>query len=72
MDRKLYRSRTSSMIAGVCGGLGAYLNLDPTVVRLVFILLALAGGPGVLFYLLLWLVVPREPAAAPAPTPAQA
>lgn len=61
MNRKLYRSQSQKMIAGVCGGLGQYLGLDPTVVRLVFVLMALGGGHGVLIYLLLWLFVPREP-----------
>lgn len=62
MDKKLYRSRSQKMIAGVCGGLGQYLGLDPTVVRLVFVLMALGGGHGVLIYLLLCLFVPSEPA----------
>jgi len=57
MKAKLYRSTTDCMIAGVCGGLGAYLDIDPTVVRLFFVLLALGGG-GVLVYLLLWIVIP--------------
>jgi phage shock protein C len=64
MQRKLVRSRTDRRLAGVCGGLGDYLNVDPTVVRLIFILLALTGGHGLLIYLILWLVVP--PAAEPA------
>lgn len=64
MDRKLYRSRTQKMLGGVCGGLGEYLNLDPTVVRLVFILLALAGGPGLLLYVILWVVMPLTPLPA--------
>jgi phage shock protein C len=66
MEHKLYRSRTQKMLAGVCGGLGEYLNLDPTVVRLVFILLALAGGPGLLLYLILWIVMPLAPLATTA------
>jgi len=63
MERKLYRSRNDSRIAGVCGGLGEYLDIDPTLVRLVFVLLALTGGHGVLLYIILWLIVPY-----PAPT----
>jgi phage shock protein C len=55
------------MIAGVCGGLGHYLSIDPIWVRLVFVLLALSGGGlGVLIYLVLWLVIPREGAGQPA------
>jgi phage shock protein C len=60
MNTKLYRSRTDSMIGGVCGGLGQYLGIDPTIVRLFFVLLALGNGVGVLIYLALWLIVPRE------------
>ena len=60
--KKLIRSRSESMIAGVCGGLGDYFGIDPTVVRLVFVLLALLGGHGVLIYLILSIVVPREQA----------
>jgi phage shock protein C len=58
---RLYRSQTDRMLAGVCGGLARYFNIDPTVVRLVFVVLALAGGPGVLLYLLLWIITPIEP-----------
>ncbi len=57
----LYRSRNDSMIGGVCGGLGQYLGIDPTFVRLFFVLLALAGnGIGVLIYLLLWIILPLD------------
>jgi len=59
--RKLYRSVNNKMIAGIAAGLGEYLNIDPTLVRLGFIVLALMGGPGVLAYLIMWLVVPQEP-----------
>ena len=58
MQRKLYRSRNDSRIAGVCGGLGEYLDIDPTLIRLIFVLLALTGGHGVLLYIILWLIVP--------------
>jgi len=61
MDNKLYRSRTDTMIGGVCGGLARYLRIDATLVRLFFILLALGGsGIGVFVYLLLWIIVPLE------------
>jgi len=60
MSTKLYRSRTDKMIGGVCGGLGQYLGIDSTIVRLFFVLLAMGNGVGVLIYLTLWLVVPRE------------
>jgi phage shock protein C len=60
MNTGLYRSRTNSVLGGVCGGLGDYLKLDPTLVRLVFIVLALADGIGILIYLVLWLITPLE------------
>ena len=65
--KRLYRSRDERMIGGICGGLAKYLVIDPTVVRLTFILLALAGGPGLLIYLIMLIVVPEEPLAPPAP-----
>ncbi|HET7012169.1 MAG TPA: PspC domain-containing protein [Anaerolineales bacterium] len=60
MQPRLYRSRTDVMLGGVCGGLGAYLGLDPTLIRLFFVVLALGTGIGVFLYLLLWIVVPVE------------
>lgn len=62
--RRLYRSRQECMIGGVCGGLAEYLNTDPTLIRLLFVLFALAGGPGLIAYLILWIVVPQEPLGA--------
>lgn len=64
-NRKLYRSRKDRMIAGIAGGLGEYLNVDATIVRLLFVLFALAGGPGLLVYIVMLLVVPEEPLDAP-------
>lgn len=61
MEKKIYRSRTNSMIAGVCGGLGEYLNVDPTILRVVAVLLIFADGIGVLAYLIGWVVIPRRP-----------
>lgn len=60
--KKLYRSRSNSMISGVCGGLAEYFGLDPTVVRLLYVLLSLfsAGFPGLLFYIIAMLIIPLE------------
>lgn len=60
-NKRLYRSRTDKQIAGVAGGLGDYFNVDPTLVRVLFIILTLLGGPGILIYIVLWLVMPEEP-----------
>jgi phage shock protein PspC (stress-responsive transcriptional regulator) len=59
--RKLYRSRTNRKLAGVCGGLARYFNADPTLIRVLFVVLALLGGPGIVIYLLMWILVPEEP-----------
>lgn len=59
--KRLYRSRTDRMLAGVCGGIGQYLNIDPTLVRLAFVILAIWGGGGLLAYLIAWIVIPEEP-----------
>jgi phage shock protein C len=58
--KKLYRSNKEKMLGGVCGGLAEYLNLDVTVVRLIFVALALLGGPGLLAYIILWVITPME------------
>ena len=59
-DKRLVRSSTQKMIAGVCGGVAQYLGWDVTIVRLLWIVLTLAGGSGILIYLILWLVMPRD------------
>lgn len=60
MERRLYRSQDNRMIGGVCGGLGAYLGIDATIVRLFFVLLAFGNGIGIPIYLLLWIVMPPD------------
>jgi len=56
--RKLYRSRNQRMIAGVCGGLADYFNVDATLVRVLFLLLAVFGGTGLVIYIVMWVIVP--------------
>jgi phage shock protein C len=60
MKKRLYRSETNKMIGGVAGGLGDYFNIDPVLLRLLFVLVVLLGGSGILAYLILWIVVPRK------------
>jgi len=60
MARRLYRSRTEKMLGGVCAGLGELLDIDPTIVRLVFVLLTIWGGAGAIIYLVLWLIAPYK------------
>lgn len=57
-SRKLYRSRNRRMVAGVCGGLADYFDIDPTVIRVLFLILAVFGGSGLVVYLVMWIVVP--------------
>ncbi len=68
--KRLYRSRDDRMIAGVCGGLGEYFSIDPTIVRLILLFLMLWGGGGILVYILAWIVIPEQPVSAKAPTSA--
>lgn len=58
--KKLYRSKANRKIAGVCGGIAEYLGIDPTIVRLVWVLSIFFGGFGVLAYLITWLVMPEK------------
>lgn len=65
VDKKLVRSRTDEKIAGVCGGLADYLDIDSTLVRLVWVLLVLFAGWGVIAYIVAWIVMPEEPLFKP-------
>jgi phage shock protein C len=58
---KLYRSKTNRKLAGVCGGLAQYFNLDATLIRVLFVVLAVLGGSGLVLYLAMWIIVPNEP-----------
>ncbi len=60
MNRKLYRSSRDRMLCGVCGGIGEYLNVDPTLIRLVWAILA-CSSTGFLVYLLAAVIIPQEP-----------
>jgi phage shock protein PspC (stress-responsive transcriptional regulator) len=59
--RKLYRSKNDRKLSGVCGGLGEYTGVDANVVRVLFIVLAVLGGAGLIIYLAMWIIVPQEP-----------
>jgi phage shock protein C len=58
-EKRLCRSNSQRMLAGVCGGVAEYLGWDVTIVRVLWIILTLAGGSGVLLYIILWLVMPQ-------------
>ena len=68
--RKLMRSRTDRKVAGVCAGFAEYFDLDVTVVRVVWLIVAIFGGGGFLAYGIAWIVMPEEPEYVPATPPA--
>lgn len=59
MSKKLYRSRNNSVIAGVCGGIGEYFDIDPIIVRLIWVF-AVFSGVGILAYIIMWVAVPEN------------
>ena len=59
--KKLYKSRDNRMISGVCAGIAEYFNMDPTIIRLAWVLFSLLGGSGVLGYIIAALVMPEDP-----------
>jgi len=60
MARKLYRSRTDRKIWGVCGGLAKYFDMDPTIVRIIFVASLLCGTLGLWVYIIMAIIVPQE------------
>ena len=62
MNKRLYKSSSDRMIAGVCGGIAAYFNVDPTLVRLAWVVLGTLGGCGIIAYILAAIIIPMDPA----------
>jgi phage shock protein C len=64
--KRLYRSRTDKKLAGICGGLGEYLGVDPTVIRLATAIVCIATGfvPGFIAYVIAWIIIPEAPPPA--------
>jgi phage shock protein C len=61
MDKRLYRSTTNKIVAGVCGGLGEYFNIDPVFVRVIAVILAIIPhGFGIVAYIVAWIIIPKE------------
>jgi phage shock protein C len=59
---KLYRSKKNRIIAGVCGGIGEYFKVDPTLIRLLWLLISIVGaGSGIVAYIIAWIIIPKEP-----------
>jgi len=67
MEKRLYRSQTDRVVWGVCGGLARYFDMDPTLVRIIFVLLIFANGLGILAYIIMAIVVPLEGSKAAVP-----
>ena len=61
MEKKLYKSNNNKMIDGVCGGIAEYFGIDPTVVRLAWVLFCTLGGSGVVAYIIAAIIIPRTP-----------
>lgn len=61
MQKRLYRSKDERMIWGICGGLGQYFDVDPTIVRVAWVVTLFLGGFGILAYIILRFVIPLEP-----------
>ncbi len=68
--RRLYRSATDRKLGGVCGGIGEYFEVDPTIIRVLFFLAMITGGVGLVAYLVAWIVIPLGPEGAPGSAPA--
>ena len=61
MEKRLYKSNNNKMIDGVCGGIAEYFDVDPTVVRLAWVLFCALGGSGVVAYIIAAIIIPRAP-----------
>ena len=61
MEKRLYKSNTNKVIDGVCGGIGEYFNIDPTLVRLAWVVFCALGGSGLLAYIIMAIIMPSRP-----------
>jgi len=61
MTKRIYRSNVDKKIAGVCGGFAEYFDIDPTIIRVLWLIFLIIGGTGLLAYLICWLVIPKKP-----------
>lgn len=61
MEKKLHRSRDKKVIAGIAGGLGEYLDIDPIIIRIIIVLITVFHGIGLLIYIVMWIIVPEAP-----------
>lgn len=61
MSKKLYKSNTNKMLEGVCGGIAEYFGVDPTIVRLAWVVFCALGGSGILVYIIAAIIIPSAP-----------
>lgn len=61
MNKRLYKSRTEKKLGGVCGGIAQYFDIDPTIIRLAWLVAVFCGGGGLIAYLIAYIAIPREP-----------
>ena len=61
MSKRIYRNTKEKVIAGVCSGLGEYFNIDPVVIRMIWLIAVLIFGTGILAYILAWIFIPKKP-----------
>ena len=69
MTKRLYKSNNNRVISGVCGGLGEYFGIDPTIVRLLWIIFSFAGGSGIIAYIVAAIIIPTGSNESTHPTP---
>ncbi len=62
MEKRIFKSNRNKVLTGTCGGLGEYFNIDPTIVRLIFVAICFAGGSGLFIYIIAALIIPNTPA----------
>lgn len=65
MNKRLYRSHKEKMIGGVCGGIAEYFDIDPVLIRILFVVAVFAGGSGILAYIICWIIIPDQPYSTP-------
>jgi phage shock protein C len=70
MNKRLYRSTKEKMIGGVCGGIGEYFDIDPVLIRILFIVTLFVWGTGILAYIICWIIIPERPYTVPVTQPA--
>ncbi len=72
MNKRLYRSTREKMIGGVCGGMAEYFEIDPVLIRILFVVATFVGGSGILAYIICWIIIPEQARVVQAPATPEA